>query len=370
MRVLVFGLSHQRGGVESFILSYCQKIKELDRAIHFDYLVIDNAPGYVPETVIPLSDFRVVPNRVKGPLGYRQKLKQVFEGTKYDCFWYNACTLSDITPVKIAKAAGVPVIVHSHNSRNMGNFLNGLLHGMHKKQIEELSTLFLACSKEAGEFLYPASVREGGLYSVLPNSVDTQRFRFCQESRAAIRSKYAIGDEIVFGHVGRFHFQKNHKYLVRVFAAVHEQIPSAKLILVGTGELFCQVKSTVENLGIASSVIFVGETGDMRSIYSAMDFFVFPSLFEGLSLAALEAQASGLPCVISSECEETPVIIEGCKKISIGEDPKKWADSIIKMVEAAPIDRSAAADAVEASGYGLAKSAEKMRLFLRSCGQR
>ena len=97
---------------------------------------------------------------------------------------------------------------------------------------------------------------------------------------------------------------------------------------------------------------------------------MFPSLFEGLSLAALEAQASGLPCVISSECEVTPVVIEGCKKMSISEEPKIWPDSIIKMVEAAPIDRSAAADAVEASGCCLARSAEKMRLFLRSCGQR
>ena len=147
--------------------------------------------------------------------------------------------------------------------------------------------------------------------TVLPNAIDPERFKFSESARREIRAKYGIADDdFVVGHVGRFYPQKNHEFLIDVFSEVRLQKPNAKLLLLGDGPLQEKIRQKVETLGLAESVVFAGLQKNPAPFYSAMDVFAFPSLWEGLPLTLVEAQYSGLPCVVSENVTREVVVTE------------------------------------------------------------
>ena len=168
---------------------------------------------------------------------------------------------------------------------------------------------------------------------VLKNAIDSQNFIADADTRNEIRKELGLKDKFVVGHVGRLHPQKNHDFLIDVFAELKKKKPDAELILVGTGPLEEKVKSKVVEKGLSDCVHFLGNRKDMNRIYQAMDVFVFPSLFEGLGIVAIEAQAAGVPIVCSEglppETDITPIY----RKLLLSDGAEKWANAALEMAQ-------------------------------------
>lgn len=168
--------------------------------------------------------------------------------------------------------------------------------------------------------------------TILPNAIDPERFKFNEFARKEIRAKYGIkDDDFVIGHVGRFYPQKNHDFLIDVFAEVRKQKMNAKLLLLGEGPLQDKIRQKVESLGLAEAVIFAGLQKEPAPFYSVMDVFAFPSLWEGLPLTLVEAQYSGLPCVVSENVTKEVDVSSNIEYLQM--QKKLWIKSLLETSE-------------------------------------
>jgi glycosyltransferase involved in cell wall biosynthesis len=229
-------------------------------------------------------------NKRKSPLKYYYDYWKIC-GT-YDVVHIHGNSPTVAGELFLAKIKKVPVrIAHNHNSRGMHPVFNVLLSPIFNASY----TVGLACSKEAGDWVYKKNQ-----YIVLNNAIDSKKYRYDEEMREKLRCKYKIEkDEILFGHVGKFVAAKNHMFLLEVFEKVHKNHPKTKLILVGDGSFRPQIEERIKELYLQDFVILAGMQKDTSGFYSAMDCFLFPSIHEGLPLALLEAQASGLNIITS-----------------------------------------------------------------------
>lgn len=371
MRVLVFGLSANRGGVESFILNYTRRILSQENDVAFDFVVFDEMPDCVDEFRKRGSRFYLLKNRVSDPLHFKSNLKSIFSNRDIDLVWYNVCTLSDITLLSVAHEEGVPCLVHSHNSQNMGNTLNLLLHVLHRTRISRLADSMCACSDLGARFMFPRRIVEQQDYTVVPNAIESSHFEFSSTLRKGMRERLGYPeDAYVLGNVGRLHPQKNQAFLLDVLKETQDVLPNARLLIVGDGPLKEQLLHQVEERGLNKSVTFVGAVADTTAYYSAMDCFVFPSRYEGFGIAALEAQASGLPCILSDSIPSDVALSRRTWRIPT-DDAKRWASICIDQIgELAIEDRRNGAQLVQASGYDLSDTTAKVVDLLRSASSK
>ena len=298
-RILVFGMTENPGGVESFLMSYYRKI---DKArIQFDFLCNSHRPIAYEEEVLSLGarTFHITA-RSQNPLAYRKELEAVFSehASEWAAVWVNVSSLANIDYLKLAKKYGIPRrIIHSHNSRNMDGKLRGLLHRKNRRTIGRFATDFWACSEDAARWFYREDLLSKSM--LIRNAIDVGRVRFDPEKAELIRRENGLGGKFVIGNVGRLHFQKNQAFALEVFRKYRETNPESVLVFVGQGEDEAMLKEKSEALGLQDSVLFAGVQQDIQAWLSAFDLFLFPSVFEGLSIAALEAQANGLPVLAS-----------------------------------------------------------------------
>lgn len=366
MRILVYGLSNVRGGVESFIINNCTYIQSKYDNIRFDFVVIDSIPSFVENLQEQGSHFHVVQNRISHPFLFKRELNSILTKTGYDYIWYNVCTLSDITLLEIAKKKSIKTIIHSHNSQNMGNSLNLLLHKAHKARISSLGDCFFACSKDAGRFMFSEKKDSQCSFDVMRNTIDVDMFRFSDKKRVKIRKELGLEGLFVLGHVGRFHPQKNHEYLLDVFSRYYQEDKNSALILIGGGERknIDEAKEKARALNVLDRVLFLGEKKDIASYYSAMDCFVFPSRYEGFPFSPIEAQASGLPCLVSDVCPENIIMLPSSVMLDIDSETELWVNEI-RRIKKMEINREEGVLFVEHAGYGLCDSTE---WFLKKIG--
>lgn len=364
MRILVHGFSSHRGGVESFLIAYCSKMMDAHCDTSFDFILYgDDRPDYLDELVSYNVKFFNVVSRTRNPFKNAQQLKRVVSEGNYDVVWFNACTLSDVTLLNVANRQGVPCVVHSHNSAPMGNKLNAILHGLHKCGISSKIAFGIACSDYAAEFMFPEPFIASDSCKVVSNAVDCDRFRFNQNERSSLRRDLGMEDNLVIGHVGRFAEQKNHAFLIDVMHEIANMDDRSKLLLLGSGPLEAQIKEKVDTLELSDRIIFAGAVSDSYRFYSAMDCFVLPSLYEGMPLALLEAQANGLPCVVSDVVSPMSFALDSVRTVSLNETPASWAHAILESA-VEPVDRQSGAQIVDENGYGLRASAESVYVAL------
>jgi glycosyltransferase involved in cell wall biosynthesis len=250
----------------------------------------------------------------------------------------------------------VPVIaVHAHNARV--NVTRGSLSfeeatALHEKKRAEfgpkLATHFLACSRDAANFLYGTQIPQEKI-QVLKNAIDLQRFAFAPDIRKKRRADLGLENKLVLGHVGRFAYQKNHDFLIEIFADAASRLPNAVMLLVGDGELREGIEDKAERFGISGKVRFLGNRADVAELYQAMDLFLLPSNFGGLDLVTVEAQTSGLKCLVSvampKECKITDMLCY------LPLEHEKWLDAIIEAANG--YERRDCSAQVEAAGYSL-----------------
>ena len=231
-----------------------------------------------------------------------------------------------------AMLAGVKKrMAHHHQAYLSENILLKLLYSLLRIPYKMFATHWLACGEAAAINGWGKGAVKKGEVMILPNAVDPEQFKFNETARREVRAKYGIrDDEFVIGHVGRFYPQKNHEFLIEIFAKLHKQKANIKLLLLGDGPLQKHINQKVASLGLSNTVIFAGLQKDSAPFYSAMDVFAFPSLWEGLPLTLVEAQYSGLPCVISNNVTKEVVVSESCvvvKEFSLD----LWVKSLMKL---------------------------------------
>lgn len=259
----------------------------------------------------------------------------------------------------VAKRHGLKTIIHSHGSNN-GSGVSAAAKQLMQLPLRYQADVLMACSTEAGEWLFGRRACQSERFVFLPNGVDVRRFAPDPAARARIRRELGVGDAWVIGHIGRFREPKNHSFLLDAFQQVHARDPEAFLVLVGVGPLQQEMARKAVALGVADKVLMTGNRDDIPALLSAMDIFAFPSLYEGLPVTLIEAQAAGLPCVITDtitdDLEVTPLL----RRLPLG-DPALWADALLERRE-----RIDGREALIRAGFDIRASAQKLsELYLR-----
>ena len=342
------------GGLETMLMNY---YRHIDREkVQFDFLVHRDFEAAYDRRIIELGGkiFRL-PRLNPISHYYWKQLDEFFgEHREYRIVHSHLDCMSAI-PLKSAKKNGVPVrIAHAHSSSQTKD-RKYYLKLFYKSKIAQYATELFACSEAAGQWMFGTDH-----FYVLNNAIDVNQYVYDPLVRAAERTKMGISKEtLVIGHVGRFAPPKNHKYLIELFNQVRKKIPNIVLLLVGDGELRNQMENQVKELGIQEKVIFTGQRIDVSRLLQVMDVFVFPSIYEGLPLSLIEAQAAGLPCLISDkvpiECKKTDLVTQ----ISLN-DMNKWIEMIIGTEKVIRRDTS---KEIRDSGFDINSNAKKLEEF-------
>lgn len=345
IRVLHYGLSTNTGGIESYLLDLTRTI---DRTrFHFGFThVRDGLPCYRDELASLGAEFFPVTPRRTSPRRNRSDLDDLFRRERFDILHCHLNTLSYIEPIRAALRHDCRVLIHSHNSGAKRSLVTNALHWFHFVTLPRKRVRMIAVSRLAGEWLFGKSAD----FTVINNGIDVDKFRFNEQARQELREQLNIEDRLVVGSVAAFLPAKNHSFLLRVFQSVLQHRPDAVLLLVGGGPLESDVRKLTVELGIAESVRFLGRRGDVPALLSAMDVLLLPSLFEGFPLAVMEAQAAGLPCLLSDAITDEVVVSEHCQRLPLSWTPEAWAE---RLLEAGPADRDAAGDRLAGSRHSL-----------------
>lgn len=222
-----------------------------------------------------------------------------------------------------AKMAGVQkVVLHSHNTFGM----HPTLHKFFRFFLKYMKIERLACSKMAAEWMY--GEKEVARVKIINNGINAEEFVFQKEERLKKRKELGIDNNLVIGHIGRFMPQKNHKFLIDIFEQIVKKDNKAILLLIGVGELQNEIEEMVKQKRLIENVRFMGTRTDIRELLWAMDLFLFPSLYEGLSVVAIEAQAAGVPVLAADTLTKETKITDCMQFYSLKRSPKEWAEQV------------------------------------------
>lgn len=254
----------------------------------------------------------------------------------YDVVHINAFQALSLYFLHMARRMGVPVrIAHSHNTmlRKSKTYLIKIaIHNISKEMFSCDATDLWACSSAAANFLFPKDYLKKDGFTLIPNGIDTNRFRFNADVRQKVRQRFDLEGKFVIGNVGRLCYQKNQNFLLDVLVAVLKYRPDSRLLLVGDGESKEQLKERAIRLGISNAVIFCGAIRQVERLYWAMDVFAFPSHFEGLGIVAIESQAAGLITVCSCGIPQEACVTPLFKRLPIKAGAGAWADMLLSSV--------------------------------------
>lgn len=355
IRILQIVTYMGRGGLETMLMNY---YRHIDRSkVQFDFLVHRDFEADYDKEILKLGGkiYRF-PKLIPWSSKYKQRLKEFFiEHPEYKIVHVHQDCLSSVA-LQCAKESNVPIrIAHSHTSGQDKN-IKYLIKKHYMKEIPFYATDLLACGERAGDWMFG-----GDPYEVVPNAVDVEKYVYSSVKAEQVRKSLGLRKDIVVGHVGRFDSAKNQAFLVDIFAECIKLLPNIKLLLIGDGDEKKEIENKVQRLGLKDKVIFTGVRTDVNELLQAMDIFVFPSLYEGLPVTMIEAQAAGLPCVISdhvpSECIVTTDLVT-VKKLD--ESAAEWARYIITHVRDKRSDHS---DEIKTAGYDIRSSAKQLEEF-------
>lgn len=278
----------------------------------------------------------------KHPLAFRRELKNIFKNNEIDTIVFNLSYMISLVPILLAEKYNIKnIIIHSHSSRLEANntikrLVLTMIHYINRFNAKRFTFTRLACSQKAGTWLYG----KGTDFTIIKNAIELSRFQFDKEKRDKIRQRFNLTDEFVLGNIGRLTYPKNQKFLIKLFEEVLKKAPSAYLWLVGDGPLMEDLKTETRRLKLTERIIFFGNQNNVEDFLSAMDLFVLPSIFEGLPVAAIEAQANGLPCILSDNIDSSVIINDNLVQKSLSDSYEAWTTAIIKQLRTGRIDSS------------------------------
>ena len=317
------------GGIESVVMNYYRHIDR--KKIQFDFYFSQDSTFPQGEELEQLGAGICPIPPYSRPFAYHRALYKAFREKKYRIVHAHLSTMS-VFPLFAAWRAGVPVrICHNHTTAHWGEGVKTLLKYILRPFNKIFATDYFACGEAAGRWMYGDRCFDRGEVTVMPNAIDTGKFAFDPAARAALREELGIPqDAFVVGHVGRFTYAKNHSFLLDIFYELLKIRSDARLLLVGEGKFESSIKSKVRRLGIDGSVIFTGVREDVNRLYSVMDVFCLPSLYEGLGLAAWEAQANGLLVLLSDMVPVETTVNKYNQCLPLKDKARVWAAALQK----------------------------------------
>lgn len=315
------------GGVEAVVMNYYRHIDK--SKIQFDFICDDDSTNIPYEEIEKLGGKVILIPPYQKLFKYHKELKRVLKEGNYKIVHSHINTLS-VFSLFAAKCAKVPVrIAHSHSTTNKKEKKKNLMKQVLKPFSKLFATDYMCCSELAGRWLFGDKLYDEGKIYLLNNAIDLQKFEYNEKIREEVRKELNIDEEtFVIGHIGRFVEQKNHSFLIDIFDELQKQRPNSILMLVGQGPLQDAIKAKVEQLGLKNKVLFLGQRNDATRLYQAMDVFVLPSLYEGLPVVGVEAQAAGLLCIFSDDMTKETKVLDSTKFISLAERRKEWSNII------------------------------------------
>lgn len=349
IRVLHVVTHMNRGGLETMIMNY---YRHIDRSkIQFDFLTHRDGKKDYDDEIQSLGGkiYHLPPLNPFDRNGYLKKLDEFFREHQEYKIVHSHLDCMSAYPLRAAKKYGVPVrIAHSHNTSQERN-LKYLVKLYSRSLIPRYATDLFACGEMAGKWMF-----KNHSFVIMRNAIESDKFIYDPEMAKKKRTTLGIDSKFVLGHVGRFNIQKNHEFLIEIFREVYKQDKNSVLLLVGTGELESKIQEQVRSMGLSEKVIFLGVREDIPELMQVMDIFVFPSLFEGLPVTVVEAQAAGLPCVVSNKITKEIDITESVKFLGIDGKISEWAKEILKKKER----KEDAYYRIKRAGFDIKKNAE------------
>ena len=333
-KVLVFGITDNPGGIESVIMNYYRHFDK--KSISLDFLCNTEIVAYEEEIKSLGGNIYKICARSKNYRQYKKNMIDFYKknANKYDSIWVNVCSLANIDYLKYAKKYGIKKrIIHCHNSQNMDSFARGILHRINRIMIKKYATDFWSCSTEASQWFYNQKIINSKKYLLVNNAIDIKKFEYNPRIRDMIRKKLKVEDKVVFGNVGRLHFQKNQEFALQIFAKYTKNNPNSVFLLIGEGEDKDKLKELVKELKIRDKVKFLGIRKDINKLLQGMDVFLFPSKFEGLSLSLIEAQASGLLIFTSNTVSKESKMSNYIYFLDLNANIDTWVNKITKKID-------------------------------------
>ena len=355
IRVLHIVTYMGRGGLETMLMNYYRNI---DRTkVQFDFLVHrDFEADYDKEILEMGGKIYHMSRLVPWSKDYKNELKNFFKDhSEYKIVHVHQDCLSSVA-LKCAAECGIPVrIAHSHNS-NQDKNLKYIFKRYYMRSIPKYATELFACGKGAGDWMY-----KGEEYKILNNAIDIKKYIYKKDRDTDLRQTYNIEDKVIIGHVGRFRKQKNHEFIIDIFNEVSKKIDNAILMLVGDGEEQQRIVEKVKQLNLQDKVTFMGARSDVNELMQMMNVFLFPSLYEGLPLTMVEAQAAGLPIIMSDTITDECIVTENLvSKMSLNETSEKWADKVISKINEEKQEHSSE---IRKYGFDIKNEASKLEDF-------
>ena len=332
VRVLHENVIMDPGGIEALLMNV---YRHIDREkVQFDFMVhrpdhafyedeIENLGGRIYRT----PKFSPIPGQYQT---FMNSIESILRShTEYKVI--HAHAELNLWPLMVATKLGIPTrIAHSHNARTTIN-LKYFFFLYERNRINKYCTDRFMCSTPAGIWTFGEEQVKAGNVKFIKNGIETERFQYNPAIRSKKRAELNAGDKLIIGHVGRFMQQKNHSFLIDIFKEIHERYNNSMLILISDGRLMNEIKQKVHSLNLEDSVVFLGNRNDVNELMQAMDIFIFPSLWEGLPLTGIEAQASGLPVLMSDVITNEVIITKNVMALSLDQSPAIWAEKALEM---------------------------------------
>ncbi len=332
INILIVGMSPETGGIENFVMQVVSGM-DADR-FHFDVLTFCSRCAYEEElTQLGCRVFHAT-RRGKNPIKNYLDQRRFFAHPpkSYDFVWLHLSSASDLKTILFTKKfTKAKVACHCHGTDfeskdGAARKLHLYLHKKNRPKLVENTDIHLACSTLAGDWLYGDI---GEKLTLVPNGIDIDAYKFSHEKRKQVRQSLEIqNNNIVIGHVGRLTKVKNQTYLIDVFVEFRKRYSDAVLIIVGVGELEADLREKVNRLALTEQVLFLGFRQDISDLLQAFDVFLLPSFSEGLPITVIEAQACGLPCLISNKITQEVALTDIVCFLPITQPPTRWADKI------------------------------------------
>lgn len=370
MRVLHITEVLEPAGIEAFIMNM---YRHVDRSkVQFDFLVTRNTDEYYDAEIKALGgkkyciDYMTTQNMMVRIIKEAKAIKAFLKEHQYSVVHLHTTTPLRMPYLIAMKQAGVKNrIIHSHSATVEGkSFLKRCVYGFFKQFIPIYATECIGCSKAASKWMYPRRVWKNNKDVVFFNGIDTKKFSFSNEIREKIRLELGLGDCYTLVNTGRFLEQKNQSFLIDILEEIVKDDPDVKLLLLGKGPLRKSVEEKVSAKKLDNNVLFLGVRDDVQNILQAADCYVMPSLYEGLPVSAVEAQSTGLPCVLSSNITEEVALCENVKFLELSAPISQWKEEILKCRHVS--QREKASNMIKRKGYEVQDCAEQlMKLYMK-----
>lgn len=318
------------GGVEAVVMNY---YRHIDRTkVQFDFVIDGYEKSLLDEEISSLGGrvYHVEPYK-SNIVRYMSQIYHIVREGPYDIVHSHMNTLA-VFSLFSARLAGARMrILHNHSTAVKSEGMRTVLKYLLRPLAPIFANRYAACSCLAGEWMYGRKAMSAGKVKVLNNAIDVQRFAYDARKRRRLREELGIGQEtLVLGHVGRFMYQKNHAFLLDIFAELLKRKPESLLIMIGDGELRRETEEKAVSLGLTENIKFLGLRKDVAELYNAMDIFVLPSWYEGLPVVSVEAQANGLPCLISDMVSKECRLTCNLQFLHLSAGPAAWAEALAR----------------------------------------